>query len=75
MKFKWTVQFEVDETWVADGFNLTNERAHEMLANTLTSAYNHELKAKVLSAPDQEKIAKAQGYQSLADCLARGHTL
>ena len=27
MKFKWTIQVEVDETWVADGFNLTDDSA------------------------------------------------
>jgi hypothetical protein len=27
MRLKWIVEFEVDESWVADGFELTNERA------------------------------------------------
>lgn len=61
--FKWTVEFQVDETWVADGFELTDERALEMLQNDLTYAYGHELKAKVISAPDKEAIRKAQGYR------------
>lgn len=63
-KFKWTVEFTVDETWIADGFDLTNERAHDMLANDLSYAYAHELGARVIKSPDAEAIAKAQGYES-----------
>lgn len=69
--FKWTVEIQVDQSWVADGFDMTDERAHSMLAKTLPFAYGHELKAKVLSAPDPELIAKAQGYASAADMKER----
>jgi hypothetical protein len=62
-RFKWTVEFEVDETWVADGFDLTDERALQMLANDLSYAYGHELGAKVLKAPKPEAVRKAQGYK------------
>lgn len=66
-KFKWTVEFEVDECWVADGFELTDERALDMLSHDLGWAnVNTELGAKVIKSPDQEKIAHAQGYQSAA---------
>ena len=60
--FKWTVEFTVDETWVADGFNLTDSRAKEMLANDLVYSSPHEYSAKVIKAPDPAKIAKSQGY-------------
>lgn len=63
-KFKWTVEFTVDETWVADGFELTQERALEMLARDLSFADDHELGARIVSAPDQKAIRKAQGYKS-----------
>lgn len=62
-RYKWTVEFEVDETWVEDGFELTDERAHAMLANALSCAYNTEFSAKVISAPPQAEIRKAQGYE------------
>lgn len=75
MKFKWTVEFTVDKSWVADGFNLTEERAQDMIASALSAAYNHEIGAKVIAAPDADKIARAQGYKSAADCIERGHTL
>jgi hypothetical protein len=63
-RFKWTVEFEVDETWVADGFNLTDIRALDMLMYDLDYAYSHELGAKVIKAPSAERIAKAQGYEN-----------
>jgi len=61
-RFKWTVEFTVDETWVADGFDLTDERAMEMLARDLGWAYEHELGAKVIKSPTRKSINVAQGY-------------
>ena len=63
MKLKWTVEFLVDETWVTDGFDLTDERALNMLAGDLQFAYPHELGARVISAPPPEEIRKLQGYE------------
>lgn len=63
-RFKWTVEFEVDEVWIADGFNITDQRALDMLSNDLQFAnIGTELGAKVLSAPDPTAIRKAQGYR------------
>lgn len=61
-KFKWVVEFEVDEVWVADGFNLTKERAEDMIFNDLGYADVTEIKVKILKSPDKNKILKAQGY-------------
>ena len=58
--FKWVVKFEVTETWVEDGFDIDEDRAQDMLANALPYAYGHELKAKVIKAPDPKLIEKAQ---------------
>jgi len=58
---RFTVQFEVDGVWIDDGFNLTDELAHEMLWNVLQFAHEHELKAKVVNV---KEIAKAQGGAS-----------
>jgi hypothetical protein len=61
--FRWTVEFEVAETWVADGFDLTDQRAIEMLSGDLRYAnVDAELGAKVITAPDPKEIRKAQGY-------------
>lgn len=63
MKFKWTVEFEVDEVWIEDGFDLDDERALNMLANDLRHAnIGTELKAKVVKAPCPKKIRQMQGY-------------
>ena len=63
MKFKWKVEFEVDETWVADGFEMTEERAKLMIENSLPYSYPAEKKVKIISSPDYKKIQKVQGYK------------
>lgn len=61
--YKWTVEFSVDASWVADGFDLTDERALDMLANDLSYAdAGQELKAKVIKSPSAKAIRKEQGY-------------
>ena len=66
--FKWVVEFEVAEAWVADGFDLTDERALSMLANDLSWAHGSELGAKVIKAPDPNEIRVAQGYEPIKAC-------
>ena len=61
--FKWTVEFEVVESWVADGFEMTDERAFQMLENDLCHAYHSELSAKVIKFPDRMEVLKVQGYK------------
>lgn len=69
-KLRWTVEFAVDESWVADGFILTDDRALDMLSHDLGWAnVGTELGAKVIKAPDPEKIAKLQGYPTVGACL------
>ncbi len=60
-KFKWTVEIEVDETWVADGFDLTDERAHALVCNDLPYASGHEIKCKVIARPNMIDVNIAQG--------------
>jgi len=59
--YAWTVRIEIDAVWVADGFNLTAERMHAMLAQHLSSAGSEELRAKVIKAPDPKAIRREQG--------------
>jgi hypothetical protein len=66
--FKWVIEIEVDETWVADGFNLTNERARSMIQDHISGCgafmvYDNEVRAKVLQAPDARSIRVVQGYE------------
>lgn len=60
--YKWVVEFEIDPIWVADGFNLDEERALQMLSHDLEYAYSCELGAKILKAPDAGRIRREQGY-------------
>lgn len=63
---RWTVEFAVDSSWVADGFDLTDERAKEMLNQDLRYAYGHELGAKILKYPSAERVARLQGFSDKA---------
>ena len=60
--FTWTVQVKVDASWIADGFDLDNDRAADMVAKLLPYAHNSELRAKVLTKPSRKLIRKVQGY-------------
>jgi hypothetical protein len=60
--FKWRVEFEVDESWVADGFDLDNEQAKDMIEHRIPFAYSHETAARVVKAPSPKSIRKAQGH-------------
>ena len=46
MKY-WTVRFGVAQKQVDDGFEMTAQRAKNMLSNELPFAYDHELFAEV----------------------------
>lgn len=71
-KYSWVVRFDVDPTWVADGFELSkDEQAKSMLETRLPFAYGSELGAKVLNRPDPEAVAKEQGYADAADKAVR----
>jgi hypothetical protein len=70
-KFTWTVEITIDETWVEDGFDLTDERAHDIIMHALPYSYGHETKAKVIKRPPDAEVAKAMGYSSVDHYLAR----
>ena len=57
---RWTVRFAVDSSWVADGFDLTDERAKDMLNGDLRYAMGCELGARVLSYPPAIRVARLQ---------------
>ncbi len=65
-KFKWTIELEVAECWVADGFNPTDEMFTECLLGWLGWATESEVKARIVKKPDQEKVARMQGYENAA---------
>jgi hypothetical protein len=67
---KWVVEIEVSDTWVEDGFDLTDERMHRIVAEHLSYAYGSEIRCKVLERPDDAVIAEVQGYKSVEKYLA-----
>ncbi len=65
--FKWVVEIEVAETWVADGFDMTPRAIELMLCGILPYAYSYEFKGRVIDAPDPRAIRVAQGYKADAE--------
>lgn len=59
-RFKWVVVFEINSEWVADGFEMTDERAANMLLNDLCHCRSTEVRAKVVVAPDKRDIKRVQ---------------
>jgi hypothetical protein len=62
-RFKWVVEFEVTENWVADGFEIDQRRAFNMIESVLPHATVMEIKATVKKSPSEAVIKKAQGYK------------
>ena len=58
-KYRWVVEFTIDEVWVADGFRMTDEDARDMISDRLPHSYSHETDAKVLESPPVDELAKA----------------
>jgi len=63
----WTMRIGVSATWVADGFDLDDDRAHDMLSHHLPHAFGHELHAEVLHAPDPREVAGEQGFNTVEE--------
>jgi len=58
---KWVVEIQIADTWVEDGFEITNDNIVDRLQEWLPYAYSHEVNGKVLKAPKQSVIKKLQG--------------
>lgn len=71
----YTVQLEIDAVWVADGFELTNERALDMLYDTLRWVEAEEVSARILQAPEHEDVLREQGYSEARIAAHRGERL
>ena len=60
--FTWVVRFTIHPLAIADGFNLSDECALNMILNEIGLLTADEVEAEVISAPDVEGIANAMGY-------------
>lgn len=69
--YEWTMKIRVAATWVADGFDLTAERAHDMVRHDLGYATSDEIETEIVTAPSDRDIATEQGYPETDDGLAR----
>jgi hypothetical protein len=67
--FRWTVEIQVHETWVEDGADFTDNRLHDMLVRRFGWATGNELRARVLTRPDDAAVATAMGYPTVAQYL------
>jgi hypothetical protein len=59
--FKWTIEIEIAECWVADGADLTDDQVQDMIETRFGFATSDEVKARVIKAPPKAAIRKAQG--------------
>jgi hypothetical protein len=64
-EFEWVVGIKVDETWVADGFSLSDpEKAHDRIYSALLPyARPDEIEVRVIATSDEKRIRKVQGYR------------
>ncbi len=63
-KLKWTIEIEVCESWIADGFNLqSDDDVIDLLKKRLPYAYGHDLSGKILLSPDIQTINELQGRE------------
>ncbi len=63
--FKWTIEIEIDEAIVTDGFDLKDdEEITDLIYEKIFPAwYPHEVSAKLIKSPDEKDIRRAQGYK------------
>lgn len=61
--YKWVVEIEVTSNIVADGFDLNDERMHDLLMRAMPYVYGHEIVARVLCAPASAEVRCGQGFK------------
>lgn len=62
--YTWTIKLSVDEIWVKDGFNPTEEALQEaILTNCLGYARPAEVKVDIISKPSESAILAARGVK------------
>lgn len=63
-KLKYIVELAVDETWIADGFDIKDRHdVIHILQNVLPYAHTYELGGRVISKPKLKIIKKLQGEE------------
>jgi hypothetical protein len=63
VKIKYIVELAIDSTWVADGFDIRNNKdIKDLLQQLLPYAYGNEVSGRVISKPKLSIVKKLQGY-------------
>ena len=63
MKLNYTIEVSIDETWVADGFDIrSSQDIKDLLQRALPYANGNEVGGRVIHAPSLKLIRKIQGY-------------
>ena len=60
MLLTWVVKISIDESWIVDGFEVTEENVKEAMQYCLPYAYDSEIKTKIMKRPDRKVIDKLQ---------------
>lgn len=60
--FTWQVEISVAENVVADGLDLDEGDLHDTLMHAFPYVFEHEIRCRMIKAPDENEIAKVQGY-------------
>jgi hypothetical protein len=61
--FTWTLEVQVAECWVEDGFDFNESHVRWLKENLIDYAYSNEVEVRVVKAPNPRAIRIAQGYQ------------
>jgi hypothetical protein len=56
----WTLQIEVTDNWIADGFDFDGDRCHELQESLIPYAHEGEVTVKVVGRPDPTVIRQLQ---------------
>lgn len=68
--YRWTIELEVSETWVEDGFGAESSPGSiEFFESNLAErimpyANGSEISVKIVKEPDIKAVRKAQGYDT-----------
>jgi hypothetical protein len=61
-RFRWLIEVEVNEVWVADGFDFDEDRCDQVRENLIGYADPDEVQVRVVKTPSPVEIRQSQGY-------------
>ncbi len=69
--YTWSIEIQIAAAWVADGFDITDAKAHNIMARHLSWANGSEIRARVLTRPPDAEVAEEMGYSDVMEYLAK----